>query len=67
MASKDEELVQSQTGPDSEAAEHVANAHDLLQILRDKVGAGKHYELEEALIKLEQALSVLNIKTGGML
>jgi len=44
------------------AAEHVAEAHRILSGLRDQ-----HPDLEEAIAKLELALSVLTTKTGGML
>ena len=51
-----------------EAAKHVAGARHLLTSLRHKIGSGeKHPELEEAITKLEVALSILTIKTGGML
>ena len=48
-----------------QAAEHVASAHKILQELQQKVG--HHPELGEAITKLETALSILAIKTGGML
>ena len=47
------------------AAEHVANAHQILKALQQKIG--KHPELGEAITKLEMALNVLAVKTGGML
>ncbi len=46
-------------------AEHVGEAHRLLQGLREKLG--DHPELEQAIEQLETALSVLAVKTGGML
>jgi hypothetical protein len=45
--------------------QHVAEAHGLLQRLREKLG--EHPELERALEELEMALNKLTIKTGGML
>ncbi len=51
--------------PHEEVAAHVAGAHDLLQRLREKVD--KHPELEEAIRRLEMALSLLTVNTGGML
>ena len=52
----------------SQAVHHVASAHHLLTLLRDKLGVSeKHPELGEAITKLEIALSVLTINTGGML
>jgi hypothetical protein len=47
------------------AVEHLSNAHDLLQTLRKRIG--EHPELEEAIVKLETALSILTVKTGAML
>jgi len=47
------------------AVEHVAGAHHLLQTLQEKIG--QHPELAEAITKLEVALSILTVKTGGML
>jgi hypothetical protein len=47
------------------AAQHVVEAHGLLQRLREKLG--EHAELERAIEELEMALSKLTIKTGGML
>lgn len=58
---------QGESNPDSgrQAAEHVAGAHNLLTVLRDKMG--EHPEIGEAIHKLEMALAILEIKTGGML
>jgi hypothetical protein len=47
------------------AAENVAEAHKLLTTLQEQLG--KHPELEEAILKLEMALSALTIQTGGLL
>ncbi len=59
----------SQPGPASPgqpgAAEHVADAHRILNGLRSQLD--KHPELDEAISKLEMALSILATKTGGML
>jgi hypothetical protein len=49
----------------SDAAEHVASARKILQELQQKVGT--HPELGEAITKLESALNILGIKTGGLL
>ena len=54
-----------QQEPQEEAAKHVAEAHHLLQTLRDRLH--QHPELDEAIEKLEMALSALTTKTGGML
>ncbi|HMK28545.1 MAG TPA: hypothetical protein VK473_02600 [Terriglobales bacterium] len=48
-----------------QAAQQVADAHRLLTSLRQRLE--KHPELEEAILKLEQALNVLTLETGGML
>ncbi len=47
------------------AVEHVSGAHQLLNALRQRIG--EHPELAEAITKLEAALSMLTMKTGGML
>jgi hypothetical protein len=47
------------------AAENIADAQKLLQSLRAKLG--QHPELEEAILKLELALSALTLQTGGLL
>jgi hypothetical protein len=52
--------------PDSaQATAHVASAHQILKALQEKIG--KHPELGDAITKLETALSILTVKTGGML
>ncbi|MGD0417148.1 MAG: hypothetical protein ABSA80_17450 [Terriglobales bacterium] len=48
-----------------QAAEQVASAHRILKDLQQKVG--DHPELREAITKLEMALNILAIKTGGLL
>jgi hypothetical protein len=47
------------------AAQNVAEAHRLLRALQQQVG--QHPALEEAIEKLELALSALTIQTGGLL
>jgi hypothetical protein len=49
----------------TQAAEHVASAHELLKQLQAKLGT--HPELGEAITKLEMALNTLAIETGGLL
>jgi hypothetical protein len=59
---------QGESKPESgalQAAEHVAGAHDLLKALQDKIG--KHPEIGQAIHKLETALAILEVQTGGML
>ena len=47
------------------AVEHVVEAHRILNGLRQQLD--KHPDLDEAIAKLELALSILTTKTGGML
>jgi hypothetical protein len=47
------------------AAEHVAGAHTLLKNLQGKVA--EHPEIGQAIHKLEEALAILEVQTGGML
>ena len=47
------------------AAEQVTHAHTLLKSLEEKVG--QHPELGQAIHKLEMALAILGVQTGGML
>jgi len=49
----------------AQAAEQVASAQKILKELQHKVGG--HPELGEAITKLEMALNILAIQTGGML
>ncbi len=60
--------TQGESKPDPgalQAAEHVSEAHDLLKTLRDKIG--EHPEIGQAIHKLETALAILEVQTGGML
>jgi hypothetical protein len=60
------ETEDQKPGSDSrQAVEHVAGAHRLLKVLQDKLG--EHPEIGLAVNKLEMALAILEIKTGGML
>jgi hypothetical protein len=47
------------------ASAHIASAHQILQALQEKIG--KHPELGAAITRLEMALNILAVKTGGML
>jgi len=49
----------------AEAAQHISEAHTLLEGLRERLD--KHPELEEAIEKLEMALSILTTSSGGLL
>ena len=52
----------------AQAVTEISGARHLLKTLRTKLGLlNKHPELEEALMKLEVALSALTANTGGML
>lgn len=55
--------------PLSEATDHLASAHALLRTLREKTKQVEehHPELDEAIRKLEIALSILSLKTGALL
>ena len=59
----------SQQNPEQDsahaAAGHVASAHQILVALQEELG--KHPEIGAAITKLEMALNVLEIKTGGLL
>jgi hypothetical protein len=46
-------------------AEHIKSAHLILRTLQEKIGV--HPEIGAAITKLEMALNVLAIKTGGVL
>ena len=48
-----------------DAAQHVSDARQLLQSLRQRLD--QHPELEEAILKLEMALDALTLHSGGML
>ncbi len=49
----------------AKAAQHLKEAHHLLDSLRKSLD--KHPELEEAILKIETALNMLTVSTGGML
>jgi len=53
-----------ETNP-SQAAEHVAGAHQLLKALQQRIG--EHPEIGQAVNKLEMALAILGVQTGAML
>jgi len=48
-----------------QAAEHVAGAYHLLRALQEKIN--EHPEIGQAVNKLEMALAILEVQTGGML
>jgi len=52
----------------SQAAQHVAEARELLKSLDEKHGLlERHPELAEVVTKLELALNELTLETGGLL
>ena len=53
------------SGPQAPATEHLSSAHELLTALQKRIG--EHPELAEAILKVETALNILTMKTGGML
>ena len=62
--------MQPSTNPSQEtkaspALEHVSGAHQLLTALQERIG--EHPELAEAILKLENALSLLTMNTSGLL
>ncbi len=61
--------MDEQSGQHAEAVQHITKAHQILNGLRDE--AEKHpatrEAVAEAIQKLELALAILSVKTGGML
>jgi len=49
----------------AEAEAHIKSAHQILKALQEKIG--EHPEIGAAITKLEMALNVLEVQTGGML
>jgi hypothetical protein len=65
-ASVMEKPVEPNSEPSSAQAEaHIADAHKILTALQAKIGS--HPEIGAAITKLEMALNVLAVKTGGLL
>lgn len=64
-----EPAAKPQKDPDSaQAVEHLSGARHLLKNLREKLQDAEHHaQLDEAITKVELALSALTIKTGGFL
>jgi hypothetical protein len=51
-----------------QAIEHLSRARQLLKSLRERLQDAEHHaQLDEAITKVELALSALTIKTGGFL
>jgi hypothetical protein len=49
----------------AQAATHIASARQILKALQEEIG--EHPELGAAILKLEMALNILTIKTGGLM
>jgi hypothetical protein len=49
----------------AEAEKHIKSAHQILKTLQQKIG--EHPEIGAAITKLEMALNVLAVQTGGLL
>jgi hypothetical protein len=49
----------------TEAEAHIKSAHQILKALQKKIG--EHPEIGAAITRLEMALNVLAVETGGML
>jgi hypothetical protein len=49
----------------AQAAAHVASANEILKALQEKLG--QHPEIGAAITRLEMALNILAVKTGGVL
>ena len=57
--------IEKKSADEKQVTEHVTAAHSLLQDLRAEVT--QHPKLEDAILRLEMALSLLTTKSGGML
>jgi len=52
----------------AQAVEHLSRARQVLKSLREKLQDAEHHaQLDEAITKVELALSALTIQTGGFL
>jgi hypothetical protein len=49
----------------AQAAAHITSAHQILKALQKKIG--EHPEIGDAITRLEMALNVLAVQTGGLL
>jgi hypothetical protein len=59
--------TQSERNPEqdpAQAAAHITGAHQILKSLQEKLG--EHPEIGAAITKLEMALNILAVKTGGI-
>lgn len=59
------EPAKTQQRQHAEAIQHITEAHQVLSKLRQELD--KHPAVEEAIQKLEMALAILSVKTGGFL
>jgi len=49
----------------SQAVAYITGAHEILKALHEEIG--RHPEIGAAITKLEMALNLLAVKTGGLL
>jgi hypothetical protein len=67
MATESAAKSQKKSDP-AQAIEHLSGARQVLKNLREKLQNAEHHaQLDEAITKVELALSALTIKTGGFL
>lgn len=60
--------AQSDRNPQQDSAQavaYVASAHQILKALQEEIG--RHPEIGAAITKLEMALNILAVETGGLL
>ncbi|MBA3916811.1 MAG: hypothetical protein H0X25_23790 [Acidobacteriales bacterium] len=60
-----DETQSSHPTPEPSVEQHLQGAHSLLRSLQEKVG--EHPELAQAITNLEMALSILTVKTAGVI
>ncbi len=61
----EEDVKSEQDRRRNQATQHLSEAHQMLKSLREKLD--QHPELDDAIERLEMALSILAVETGGML
>jgi hypothetical protein len=61
----DKPTAEQQPQPE-QAAQHIAEAHRILNKLRQEAQPASREAIVEAIEKLEMALAILSVKTGGM-
>ena len=58
-------IDQNPEAKQAEAEAHIKSAHQILKTLQEKIG--EHPEIGAAITRLEMALNVLAVQTGGLL